>query len=285
MFSGFLRQSTAVTVPIGPFSDATDGFTDEVGLTLTQADHRLSKNGGAFAQKNEASSSSHAENGHYLCALDATDTDTLGRLAMRVIDTGARPVYHEFMVVPANVWDSMFGSDKLQVDAQEWLGAVIATPTVAGVPEVDVTHWLGTTPATPTVAGVPEVDVTHLGGSSTSASDLKDFADDGYDPTTNLVNATATIGGLSAQAKADVNAEVLDVLNVDTFAQPGQGDPPATTTFRLMVAYLYKWARNRRTQTSSQESFYNDDASTIDHKRTVADDGTTASKGEIVTGP
>lgn len=72
-----------------------------------------------------------------------------------------------------------------------WAGTQVATPTVAGVPEVDVTHWLGTAAATPTVAGVPEVDITHLGGAAQSASDLKDFVDDGYDPATNKVQGVA----------------------------------------------------------------------------------------------
>jgi len=38
----FLKQSTAVTVKIGPFLDDTDGKTAETGLTIAQADVRLS---------------------------------------------------------------------------------------------------------------------------------------------------------------------------------------------------------------------------------------------------
>ncbi len=98
-------------------------------------------------------------------------------------------------------------------------------------------------------------------------------------------NVTGSVGSLAAQAKADVNAEVLDVLNVDTFAQPGQGTPAATNSIRAMVAYLFKAWRNRSTQTSSQYSLYNDDATTIDHKATFSDDATTASRGEVATGP
>lgn len=44
----YLEQSTAVTVKIGPFVDETDGFSAEDGLTISQADIRLSKNGGYF---------------------------------------------------------------------------------------------------------------------------------------------------------------------------------------------------------------------------------------------
>lgn len=98
-------------------------------------------------------------------------------------------------------------------------------------------------------------------------------------------NVTGSVGSLAAQAKADVNAEVLDVLNVDTFAQPGQATPAATTTIRLMLAYLYKAFRNRATQTASQYSLYNDDAVTVDQKATFSDDLTTADRGEVATGP
>jgi len=112
----WLKQSTAVTVKLGPFLDESDGKTAETGLTISQADVRLSKNGGNFAQKSSASACTHDESGWYDCALDATDTGTLGRLVVAVHESGALPVWREFVVVPANVWDSFFGSDLLQVD-------------------------------------------------------------------------------------------------------------------------------------------------------------------------
>ncbi len=73
-----LRQSVAVTLKMGPFVDETDGKTAETGLTISQADVRLSKNGGNMAQKNESSSATHDENGYYDVDLDTTDTGTLG---------------------------------------------------------------------------------------------------------------------------------------------------------------------------------------------------------------
>ena len=45
-----LRANTAVDVLIGPFVDSTDGNTIEDGLTLAQADIRLSKNGQNMAK-------------------------------------------------------------------------------------------------------------------------------------------------------------------------------------------------------------------------------------------
>ena len=50
-----LKQSTAVTVKLGPFLDASDGVTAETALTISQSDVILSKNFGAFAQKGDTS--------------------------------------------------------------------------------------------------------------------------------------------------------------------------------------------------------------------------------------
>lgn len=123
------------------------------------------------------------------------------------------------------------------------------------------------------------VDLTRMLGVAQSATDLKDFADTGYDP------ATHVIEGLGATALASINAQALDVLNVDTFAQPGQGAPPATTTMRLMLAYMYKSWRNRKTQTTALWALYNDDGATIDQKAVISNNGVTAEKAEIGTGP
>ena len=94
-----------------------------------------------------------------------------------------------------------------------------------------------------------------------------------------------TLDGLNDLSAAQVNAEVSDVLKTDTIALPGQAAPPLTPTFEECVSWLYKTLRNRTTQTATQWSLYADDESTVDAKATVSDDGTTATKQEIVTGP
>ena len=132
-----LKQGTAATVVLGPFVDETDGHTAETGLTISQADVRLSKNGGAFAQKNDTNACSHMENGYYSCQLDATDTGTLGRLVVAVSKSGALPVWKEFMVVPANVYDALVGgSDRLEVDAVE----ISSSSTAADDLESNIGH-------------------------------------------------------------------------------------------------------------------------------------------------
>jgi hypothetical protein len=90
---------------------------------------------------------------------------------------------------------------------------------------------------------------------------------------------------LNTQAKADVNAEVVDALATDTYAEPGQATPAATLSLAAKINYLFKSWRNRKTQTSTTWSLYNDDATTVAQKATVSDNGTTAEKTEITTGP
>lgn len=146
----YLKQSTTITVKMGPFLDKTDGVTEETGLTPGV---EVSKNGGAFAARNSATAVSHDAEGWYGVELNATDTGTLGRLQVKAQDAANHlPVWHEFMVVPANAYDSLVGgTDTLQAD------------------------------------------VTQLGGVTQSATDLKDFADAGYDPATNKVQGVVLV--------------------------------------------------------------------------------------------
>lgn len=125
----YLRQSTATTVRLGPFVDDTDGKTPETGLTIVQADIRLTKAGGDFAQSNDSGGGTHDEDGWYSLQLDATDTATLGRLLVAIDVAGALPVWREFMVVTANVFDTLCSTDALEVDADAIWSATPRTLT------------------------------------------------------------------------------------------------------------------------------------------------------------
>jgi hypothetical protein len=138
----FLKQSVAVTVVLGPFVDATDGVTAESGLTIGQADVRLSKNGGSFAQKNNATGCTHLENGYYDCPLSATDTGTLGHLRLAVAEAGALPVWRDFLVVPAEVYDALVaGSDNLTADLTAAALGSINSQVDTALADVELDHF------------------------------------------------------------------------------------------------------------------------------------------------
>jgi hypothetical protein len=118
-----LRQSTAVTLRIGPFLDKTDGVTEETALSLTSADVQISKAGAAFGNKGDATAPVHDSDGWYSCLLNTTDTGTLGRLIVKVHDAAIHlPVWHDFEVVHANYFDYVQGVITPAANVTLWLG-------------------------------------------------------------------------------------------------------------------------------------------------------------------
>jgi len=104
----FLRQSTAQTVRIGPFIDDTDFVSEEVALTISAADIRLSKDGGNMVSCSVGAT--HDEVGYYSVALGTGDTNTVGMLDVMVSETGTLWVKDRFYVLEEAVYDAMFGA-------------------------------------------------------------------------------------------------------------------------------------------------------------------------------
>lgn len=110
-FHGFLRQSTATTLNLGPFVDSTDGVSIEGSLTISASDVQIWKEGGTTsAAKNDATACTHRQNGDYTCPVNATDTGTLGMLTVRVNESGALQVRQDYMVIPQTTYDILFAN-------------------------------------------------------------------------------------------------------------------------------------------------------------------------------
>jgi hypothetical protein len=414
-FGGFLKQSTAVDVLIGPFVDDTDGKTSETALTLSQADIKLSKNGQALAQKSDVTAAAHDSDGYYNCELDATDTNTVGQLVLIVHESGALPVRHEYHVIEEAIYDALYGASAAGFDANQrvnvgsWLSTAVTLSS--GAPDVNIqstddidlsatqkasvnaecdtalTDYDAVIPADlndPTAAAIADAVWDEAATGHTDAgkagqqlwtdvdailADTNELQTDDVpgligalnDPTSaaiadqvwdeakaghvgagsfgeevqahaltsevaavetdtqdiqsrlpaalvtgrmssdavaisgstaaadsveaNIGNLDAAISGLNDLSAAEVNAEVVDVVDTDTMTLPGQAAPPLAPTMRQALGWLYKVLRNRKTQTSTQWSLLADDESTVDAKATVSDSGGTATKQEIVSGP
>lgn len=198
------------------------------------------------------------------------------------------------------------------VDVTKWAGTTVGTPDTAGYPKVTIKSGTGTGEIS-LFGGFAGADIGKIEGSSTAADNLlADYDGTGYAGGTVKkqadvrqfggsngtfssgrpeVNATHLAGtayasaDLSSTMKASVNAEVVDTLATDTYAEPGQAAPAATLSLSAKINYLFKAWRNKKTQTSSTYSLFADDATTVDQKATVSDDGTTTTVGEIASGP
>lgn len=104
-FNGYLKQSATPTIVLGPFLDSTDGVTAKTAASPVP---RLSKNGAAFAARSDATAIAHMENGYYTCVFNATDTGTLGLLAIGATGTASIPIRQDYLVVTADEWDRQF---------------------------------------------------------------------------------------------------------------------------------------------------------------------------------
>lgn len=213
----YAKLSTAITIPFGPVLDSAGA--EYTGAVVGEV--KISKNNGTPAALNGSATLTHKEVGIYELVLTTSDISTVGQATLTLSKTTyvAPPV--TLIVLPAKVYDSMIGgTDNLEVDAVQWLGTACATPTVAGVPEVDITHIGGT--AAPADTGYLEVNLTQMGGSAQSATDLKDFADAGYDPATNKVQGVVLVDTITTYTGNTVQTG-------DSFARIGATGSGLTT--------------------------------------------------------
>jgi len=93
------------------------------------------------------------------------------------------------------------------------------------------------------------------------------------------------LGGMATAMKAEINTEVVDALNVDTYAEPAQGAPLATTSLAAKINYLYKFWRNHKENDGTQTVLYADDTTTVDHIQQTTVTSNTVSLKEWITGP
>ena len=151
----------------------------------------------------------------------------------------------------------------------------------------------------PRVAAI-EIDVTGINGDAMRGTNSAllasaaptNFGDLSIAVTTGLVDLVAdqsavtvgTVNALGATAKTDVNAEVVDVMTVDTIAELTAGIPAATPTIVTALMLPYMAFRNKMDVTASFLEVHNN-AGAVIAKKALSDDGVTYSEAEAVAGP
>lgn len=230
----YLKQSTIVTVQVGPFLDATDGVTEETALT---PGIEVSKAGAAFAARNSATAVAHDAEGWYRVELDATDTGTLGPLIVKAHDSATHlPVWHEFLVVPAHVYDGLVaGTDNLQVDTVQ-IGGTAQTARDVGA-NVDAAVSTRSSHAAADVWSVATRALTDKAGFSLSSAGIQAI----WDALTSALttagsigklivdNLNATVSSRSSHTAAGVWAEATKEITGGTVDSVAAGGITATT--------------------------------------------------------
>jgi len=98
-----------------------------------------------------------------------------------------------------------------------------------------------------------------------------------------LDGVVAIIDALENPTLAQINAEILDVLGVDTISELSQGIPAATPTIKTALMLLYMIARNKLTTTNTELGIHNDVGTKI-VKKSLGDDGVTYEESEMESG-
>lgn len=170
---------------------------------------------------------------------------------------------------PAKAGDNMGTVSSVTGNVGGSVASVAAINTTAGAIDTVITTTNNT-------------DMRGTDGANTTVPDNTSITAILTDTDTTIPDLIAALNNLNA---TQINAEIVDALNVDTYAEPGQGAPAATTSLVAKINYLYKAWRNKTEQTATTLSIYNDAGTVVDQKATVSDDLTTATNGEIVSGP
>ena len=321
-YGGDLQANTAVDLMVGPFLDSTNGDTEETGLTITQAEVRLSKNGGNIAQKNEATSLVHDELGNYVCKLNTTDTNTEGILTLMIHESGALSIKMDYTVLAQAAYISKYtakdtgfmgvdiaaiSTDTTAADNLELFTEVLETGTglidtgtfkagainaaALGADAITAAKIADDAIAAEHLATGTIVAATFAANAITStvvADNTVTAAKLNADCITNAKIADDAIGAENLATDA-ISADALSSAAVDeiwakAMSDLAQGAPSVTASVFTAINYLYEAWRNKTTTTATLITLTKDDGSTGLVKSTISDDGTTFTKGEFITG-
>lgn len=323
-----LREATVgQEIPLGYFLDPTTGDDEETGLTIANTDIKLWKNGATVLVNKNSGGATHISNGIYYTVLDDIDSDTPGPLVVFIHVAGALAIRVVCAVLKANVWDSKYSTDKLEVDAEAiadvvWdellTGATHNIPTSAGrklreasdaavirSEEIAQGGSLTTITLNNNASAIDDfykaskviiTDGTGVGqvrailsyvGSTRVASmgDPWKVAPDGTSKYIIRGHAGLHIQDLSATALAEVKAEVVKALNVDTYLEPGQENPSATASIVTKIGHLFKAYRNKKDNDGATRKIYNDAGTVVDQKSSLNESSGVVTVGKVESGP
>lgn len=212
----YLRNNTATRVTVGPFLDKTDGITPETALTVTATKLTfmvdtggvptlvLDTNPTASAGANDMVHVTGDDAGFYDLELAAADVNYLGRAMLALTDAANHcPVFHEFMIIPAMIYDSVFlGSDRLDVNVTHF-GDTAQTPRDIGA-SVLLSSGTGTGQLSFT-SGILKVDVDTIKTNPVVNAGTITF------PTTATLASTTNITAITGNITGNLSGSVGSV--------------------------------------------------------------------------
>lgn len=115
-----LRQSTAVTLSLGPIVSAGDGYTIATSaLTISASDIKLSKNGGVFVSKVDSTVPVYDSQGYYDVTLSGVDIGTLGELEISIQKTNWLPFFKTYKVISQSSYDALVSGTNINAQVAQ----------------------------------------------------------------------------------------------------------------------------------------------------------------------
>jgi hypothetical protein len=234
-----LKANTAVRIVVGPLCDLTTGLA-KTGMTVTNMAMYMwhehddgsaptkTIDAVAFTASGGNNDMVELAGGYYDIEITAAQTDiTAGRCKFLLYDIDViLPYFEDWIIVPANVFDSIMGTDLLQIDVTQLLGTAWLAPGVAGTPDVN-TKLVGGTVQTARDLGLA------LTALPAAILDLTDGIETGLTPRNALrLIAAALSGKLSGAATASVKIKnaIADDKTRITASVDADGNRTAITT-------------------------------------------------------
>lgn len=213
----FLRTNTAVRVTIGPAVDKADGFTTLDSLTVANLTGLITvdadDNDAVTVQTHFHPAASGSSNDMVSCGyggmwdleLTQTQANVLGRMRLTIYDAAQiLPIWEDFTVLAANVYDSLFGghgvtADLLDVNASQVAGTAQSAGDIYSV-IANITAAIADVPT-----AVENADAFDTNSDWADGNRLDLLLDD----------ALAHLGEVitTAEAPGVVSAALLDALN------------------------------------------------------------------------
>jgi hypothetical protein len=133
----------------------------------------------------------------------------------------------------------------------------------------------GTITTVTTLTNLPAITANWLTAAGLAADAGTEIGTAVWATAARTLTASTNFNDLSAAA---VNAEVVDALATDTYAEP-TGVPAATDDLATKIGYLYMALRNQVDVTATKKTFY-DDGGAAEWEKDLSDNGTTYSESE-----
>lgn len=280
----YLRTNTATIVTVGPFVDKTDGVTLETALTITNERISLvvdandgsaptlvldNVTGATSGTANDLNYITNCDAGLMQLELAAANVNYLGRAFLTITDAANHcPVFHEFMILPATVYDSLVvGTDLLQADTVQVngtaqtgrdIGASVLLSSGTGAGQLSIT------------SGVVAANAVQISGDDTAADNAEAFFDGtGYAGTNNVIPTVTTLSTLTGFKLA---SDGLD--SIATTAPSG-----VASNFREMLVQVWRRFFRKATMTASELLTYDDAGTNVLTTQALTDDSTTQTQG------